>query len=105
MEIDEDLLSEDDWDEDTDMDPEAKKRKKRMGMIKQHLQLLAEDSYNFLRSEGNRGMGEWSVNYKELGKTMRTLELEKIVEERFESTGTRLLRIIRDKGKLDEKQV
>ena len=107
-EEDPDIISDEDiWDDDgdADMDPEAKKRKKRMEMIKQHLQLLAEDSFHFLRSEGNRGMGEWSVNYKELGKTMRSLEFEKIVEERFESVGTRLLRIIKDKGKLDEKQV
>ncbi|KAA8913219.1 RNA polymerase III subunit RPC82-domain-containing protein [Sphaerosporella brunnea] len=97
---------EDEWaEEDGDMDPDAAEKRKRMTLIKQHLMLLAEDSYRFLTNEGNRGMGEWSVNYKELGKTMRNLELEKIVEERFESTGTRLLRIIKDKGKLDEKQI
>ncbi|KAF8242287.1 hypothetical protein K440DRAFT_664871 [Wilcoxina mikolae CBS 423.85] len=97
----------DEWAEnnDEDMDPEAVKRKNRMKLIKQHLMLLAEDSFRFLQSEGNRGMGEWSVNYKELGKTMRSIELERVVEERFESVGTRLLRIIKDKGKLDEKQI
>jgi DNA-directed RNA polymerase III subunit RPC3 len=95
----------DEWAEEDDIDPEANRKKKRMKLIKQHLQLLAEDSYKFLHSEGNRGMGEWSVNYKELGKIMRDIELEKIVEERFEGVGTRLLRIIKDKGKLDEKQV
>lgn len=96
----------DEWaEDDEDMDPEAMQRRNRMKLIKQHLMLLAEDSIRFLRSEGNRGMGEWSVNYKELGKTLRSLELEKIVEERFEGVGTRLLRIIKDKGKLDEKQV
>jgi DNA-directed RNA polymerase III subunit RPC3 len=96
----------DEWEEGSgDIDPEAVKKKKRILLIKQHLQLLGEDTYGFLRSEGNRGMGEWSVNYKELGKVMRSLELEKIVEERFEGIGTRLLRIIKDRGKLDEKQV
>lgn len=97
---------EDEWAEvDEDMEPEALEKQKRIKLIKQHLLLLQEDSFKFLIGEGNRGMGEWSVNYKELGKTMRSIELEKIVEERFESTGTRLLRIIKDKGKLDEKQV
>ncbi|KAI5787118.1 RNA polymerase III subunit RPC82-domain-containing protein, partial [Geopyxis carbonaria] len=96
---------EDEWAEDTDMDPDARMKKKRLQTIKQHLQLLAEDSFKFLRNEGNRGAGEWSVNYKELGKRMRGLELEKVVDERFESVGTRLLRIIKDKGKLDEKQI
>ncbi|KAI5852298.1 RNA polymerase III subunit RPC82-domain-containing protein [Tricharina praecox] len=97
---------EDEWAEvDEDMEPEALEKQKRIKLIKQHLLLLQEDSFKFLIGEGNRGMGEWSVNYKELGKTMRSIELEKIVEERFESTGTRLLRIIKDKGKLDEKQI
>ena len=91
--------------EDDDMDSDAVEKKKRMKLIKQHLLLLAEDGYKFLTSESNKGMGEWTVNYKELGKIMRAIELEKIAEERFESTGTRLLRIIKDKGKLDEKQV
>lgn len=50
-------------------------------------------------------MGEWSVNYKELGKLMKQIEVEKVVEERFGSMGTRLLRIIKEKGRIDEKQV
>lgn len=97
---------EDEWaDADADMDLEAINKRNLTQLLKQHLQLLEEDSFKFLTGESNRGMGEWSVDYKELGKRMRGIELEKIVEERFESTGTRLLRIIKDKGKMDEKQV
>jgi DNA-directed RNA polymerase III subunit RPC3 len=88
-----------------ELDQEAKEGKKRMEIIKQHLQLLAEDSFKFVTLEGNRGMGEWSVNYKELGKSLRSLEVEKIVEERFKDVGLRLLRVLKDKGRLDEKQV
>lgn len=99
---------EDEWshdDNDADADPEASRKKKRMSMIKQHLELLAEDSFKFLRLESNRGMGEWSVDYKELGKLMKQIEVEKVVEERFGGMGTRLLRIIKEKGRVDEKQV
>lgn len=99
---------EDEWadhEEIDDADPEALKKKKRMAIIKQHLQLLAEDSFKFLKHESTRGMDEWSINYKELGKLIKQLEVEKVVEERFGSMGTRLLRIVKDKGKLDEKQV
>lgn len=99
---------EDEWadhEENDNADPEASKKKKRMTIIKQHLQLLAEDSFKFLKHESTRGMGEWSINYKELGKLIKQLEVEKVVEERFGSMGTRLLRIVKDKGKLDEKQV
>lgn len=97
---------EDEWaNNEDDADPEASRKKKRMSMIKQHLELLAEDSFKFIRLESNRGMGEWSVNYKELGKLMKQIEIEKVVEERFGSMGTRLLRIIKEKGRIDEKQV
>lgn len=105
---DDDDEEEDEWshdDNDAGADPEASRKKKRMSMIKQHLELLAEDSFKFLRLESNRGMGEWSVNYKELGKLMKQIEVEKVVEERFGGMGTRLLRIIKEKGRVDEKQV
>ncbi|KAL7267166.1 RNA polymerase III subunit C82 [Rhizina undulata] len=91
--------------EDFDVDPASLEKKKRMELLKQHLELLAEDSYKFLSLESNRGMGEWSVNYKELGKTMRSIAMENVVEERFGQEGTRILRILKNKGKLDEKQI
>ncbi|TGZ83086.1 hypothetical protein EX30DRAFT_317054 [Ascodesmis nigricans] len=92
-------------DSDDDMDPEVRKRKKRAGLLKKHLELLAADTYHFVKFEGKRGNGEWSIDYEELGKKLRGLEIEKIVEERYTSVGTRLLRILKDKGKLEEKQL
>lgn len=92
-------------DEEEGIDAENRRKKIRMELLKQHMQLLAEDSWKFVRLESNRGLGEWSVNYKELGKLMRHIELEKVVEETFGEMGLRLLRIIKDKGKLEEKQV
>ncbi|KAG0130216.1 RNA polymerase III subunit RPC82-domain-containing protein [Tuber indicum] len=92
-------------DDEEGIDAENRKKKIRMELLKQHMQLLAEDSWKFVRLESNRGLGEWSVNYKELGKLMRHIELEKVVEETFGEMGLRLLRIIKDKGKLEEKQI
>jgi len=92
-------------DEEEGIDAENRRKKIRMELLMQHMQLLAEDSWKFVRLESNRGLGEWSVNYKELGKLMRHIELEKVVEETFGEMGLRLLRIIKDKGKLEEKQV
>jgi len=92
-------------DEEEGIDAENRKKKIRMELLKQHMQLLAEDSWKFVQLESNRGLGEWSVNYKELGKLMRHIELEKVVEETFGEMGLRLLRIIKDKGKLEEKQI
>ncbi|RPA99946.1 hypothetical protein L873DRAFT_1843189 [Choiromyces venosus 120613-1] len=100
-----DLEELNDDDDEEGIDAENRKKKHRMELLKQHMQLLAEDSWKFVRLESNRGLGEWSVNYKELGKLMRHIELEKVVEETFGEMGLRLLRIIKDKGKLEEKQV
>jgi len=110
-------IDDDDEDEDEDedpdewaqneheMNPETAAKKRRMGIIKEHLDLLAQDSYHFVKSEGNRGLGEWSVDFGGLMKTIKQVEMEKVIEQRFGGVGLRLLRILQEKGKLDEKQV
>jgi len=96
----------DEWAQDEqELNPETAAKKRRMGIIKEHLDLLAQDPYHFVKSEGNRGLGEWSVSFGELMKTMKQAEMEKIIEQRFGGVGLRLLRILQEKGKLDEKQV
>ena len=87
------------------MDPEAIAKKKRMNLIKMHLEILAQDSYHFVNLEGTRALGEWSVDFAALTKTLKQVEFEKIIEQKFGGIATRLLRILQDKGKLDEKQV
>lgn len=97
-------VSSNDEDED-DLNPKAKLKKRRMVLLKQHLELLAQSSIKFVRLESTKGAGEWSVNFRELMNYMKQLELEKIVEERFGIKAIRLLRICDEKGKLEEKQV
>ena len=96
----------DEWAEDEqETNPETAAKKRHMGTIKEHLDLLAQDSYHFVKSEGNRGLGEWSVDFGGLMKTIKQVEMEKIIGQRFGGVGLRLLRILQEKGKLDEKQV
>ncbi|KAH0537160.1 hypothetical protein FGG08_006030 [Glutinoglossum americanum] len=85
--------------------PLARDQKNRMAEIKRHLQLLAEDSYHFVRLVGNRGLGEWTVDFEALTKILKQVELEGIITERFDGIATRLVRVLTEKGKLDEKQV
>lgn len=96
-----------DGDEDSDEDggADAATKRKKMTLIKEHLQLLAQGTIKFVNFESSKGMGEWSVNYKELARFLRQNEFEKIVYERFGPQSTRLIRIVDDKGKLDEKQL
>jgi DNA-directed RNA polymerase III subunit RPC3 len=105
LDSDDDDFEVSDDEDDDDVNPKAKLKRRRMAILKQHLELLAQSSIKFVRLESTKGAGEWSVNYKELMAYTRQLELEKIVEERFGIKAIRLLRICDEKGKLEEKQV
>lgn len=97
---------EDDMSDEDDADAaERRKRKKNLSLIKEHLELLSHSSIKFVKQEGTKGAGEWSVNFPELARFMRQYELEKVVDERFGKVAVRLVRILADKGKLDEKTV
>ncbi|KAI9730936.1 MAG: RNA polymerase III subunit C82 [Claussenomyces sp. TS43310] len=78
-------------------------RQNRMTHIKKHLQLLAEHSRHLLRRCGNNGLGEWTVDFEGTIEYMRETQLDNIIEQDFGNTGQRLARILRQKGKLDEK--
>lgn len=83
----------------------AEDRQNRMTQVRNHLQLLAEDSRKFLTKCGTRGFGEWKVDFAALAKHLKSVELGNIISQRFEPLGARLVRILKDKGKLDEKQL
>ncbi|KAK6341040.1 RNA polymerase III subunit C82 [Orbilia brochopaga] len=87
-----------------DLSSAAAEKKEQLQNIRKHLALLAEDNNAFVtKQEGSMQYGGWTVDTDRLCKLMRTRELEQIVEERFGSLATRLVRIIKDKGKMDEK--
>ncbi|TAQ85151.1 hypothetical protein B7494_g6523 [Chlorociboria aeruginascens] len=77
----------------------------RISQLKSHLMLLAGDDWKFLEKCGNDQHGQWKINFKELIEKVQHKELDAIVYENFGQTGHRLARIMRDKGKLDEKQL
>ncbi|KAI9662185.1 MAG: RNA polymerase III subunit C82 [Trizodia sp. TS-e1964] len=99
-----DYISEDDFVNGTDGHSKADK-KNRMASIKSHLQLLAESSWHFLRLVGSRGLGDWAVDFSSLTKRLKQQSLEDIITQRFNSDACRLVRILNEKGKLDEKQI
>ncbi|KAK6351123.1 RNA polymerase III subunit C82 [Orbilia javanica] len=107
----------DDYDLDADLDDNdvgmngthelssaAQEKKEQLQNIRKHLMLLAEDPNQFVtKQEGSMQYGGWSVDTQRLCEALRIRELEQIVEERFGGIATRLVRIIKDKGKMDEK--
>lgn len=76
-------------------------------LIRQNLLLLAEHPYRFVRHI--RRMANqpesWSVSFASLSRQLRLIELENIITSRYTTDGLRIVRILQDKGKLDEKAI
>ncbi|KAI1493034.1 RNA polymerase III subunit RPC82 [Biscogniauxia mediterranea] len=79
---------------------EASSRLQRLRHMRQHLLILAESKQGFLRHCGN---DEWTVDFSPLLQHLRYLELDTMIEETFGRQGLRLTRILREKGKIDDK--
>lgn len=93
---------------DEDFDPNEQgslQNGDRIKMVNRFCELFAMDSLKFLRKIGTRSMGEWQVDYSALSQTLRQLEIESMVQQKFGDLAPRLLRIVKDKIKVDEKQL
>ncbi|KAI0182137.1 RNA polymerase III subunit RPC82-domain-containing protein [Hypoxylon sp. FL1284] len=75
----------------------------RLHQMRQHLLVLAESKQGFVRHCGAHDFGEWTVDFEPLMQHLRFAELDTIIENRFGRQGLRLTRILREKGKLDDK--
>lgn len=78
-------------------------KESRLELMRNHLLLLAESKHRFLRHCGNHGRGQWTVDFDVLLDRLRESELDAYIEQSFGRHGLRLTRILREKGKLDEK--
>lgn len=76
-------------------------KRTRMEQVKQHLLLLATDKRHFLTPSRNA----WTVEFELFGEHLRDQEVDNVVFAKFQEKGARLVRVLREKGKLDEKQI
>lgn len=88
-----------------DVDDAAAVRAQRMRHMRQHLLLLAESKQGFLRHSGGENRGEWTVDFEHLMAHLRLMELDILIEQSFGRKGLRLVRVLREKGKLDDKNL
>lgn len=77
----------------------------RLDQMRQHLLLLKESKHRFIRHCGTQGRGQWTVDFDQLMKRLREMDLDAIIGQAFDRHGLRLTRILREKGKLDEKML
>lgn len=75
----------------------------RLHQMRQHLLILADSKQGFVRHCGGRDFGEWTVDFEPLMQHLKFVELDTMIENRFGRHGLRLTRILREKGKIDDK--
>lgn len=81
-------------------DDSAAPKETRVDQMRQHLLLLCESKLQFVR---HCGRGRWTVDFEPLIQRLREAELDVVIERTAGRQGLRLVRILRQKGKLDEK--
>ena len=72
----------------------------RQQQMRQHLLLLCESRYGFVR---HCGRGLWTVDFGLLLRRIQETELDNVIERKVGRPGVRLARVLRRHGKLDEK--
>ncbi|AOW06863.1 RNA polymerase III subunit C3 [Yarrowia lipolytica] len=71
--------------------------------VSKQMQILAASPLKFVQSVGTKGGGEWYVNFKEATECLRGARYEQIIQWKYGRVAKRLLRAVKDKGKVDEK--
>ena len=70
-----------------------------------HFRILAQKPHCFVRQVKGRRYGEWTVDFRRLVNRHKQTELENIILMKFGDIALRLMRILSEKGKLDERQI
>ena len=98
-------IKREDEDEDEDEDVNGDDDHSRDNDVRQHLLLLADEPYHFIHREMRENQVRWEVEFGDLSRQLRDIELEKITMDRFGLLGVRITRILMRMGRLDEKQI
>lgn len=94
---------ENEYNEDAyDLENDTNNKKMTFSDVAKHLELLANSPLKLLVKAGNRGGGEWFVPFAELRETLKRVSYEQMVENRYGPLALRVLRIIKDKGMVND---
>ncbi|EME86548.1 uncharacterized protein MYCFIDRAFT_43158, partial [Pseudocercospora fijiensis CIRAD86] len=85
---------------------DSKKPKKlKLALIEEHLKLLHEHPKTFCVPTRGSGGGEWRVHFSALTENLIQANVDMTVMARFGKVHARFVRLLRERGRLDEKQV
>ncbi|KAI5292917.1 RNA polymerase III subunit C82 [Ascosphaera acerosa] len=88
-----------------DADADELPSRVRARNVEKHLSFLAQEPWLFTTRNLSSGILSYAVEFRRLARALRHLEIERLVYSQFGSIGVRLLRILAEKGKLDEKRL
>ncbi|KAI8367764.1 RNA polymerase III subunit RPC82-domain-containing protein [Blakeslea trispora] len=84
---------------------EPKKGPSLQEIVRGYITLLKTDAAGFVKAKDERGANQFSVNFEKLRFTMKRKMIEGLVRERYGVATCRIMRILIERGKLDESQV
>lgn len=80
-------------------------RNKRLTLVEEHLKLLEEHQKGFCKRAGGAGRGEWRVHFSTLTDLLVQTTIDSTILTRFGKVHALLVRMLRDKGRLAEKEI
>ncbi|KAJ2888966.1 RNA polymerase III subunit C82 [Coemansia asiatica] len=69
------------------------------------LEVIHKDSSGIITKVEERGAGQYRVNFERAAAILRDNALDSLIQEKFGALNARIVRVLRDKQKLDEKTV
>ncbi|KAI9491779.1 RNA polymerase III subunit RPC82-domain-containing protein [Zychaea mexicana] len=84
---------------------EPNKKPSLQEVVRAYIMLLKTDQAGFIKSKDEMGANQFSVNFAKLRETMKRRVFEGILREKYGVATCRIVRILIEKGKLDESQV
>ena len=86
------------------VDPNSLTLDDRTKIIDKHIQLLSDDPFHFVTWHSRAGYSQWRVEFDEIPKAIIQHEIENTIAARKGALGVKLVRALKKKGKLDERQ-
>ncbi|KAK4542704.1 hypothetical protein LTR36_006276 [Oleoguttula mirabilis] len=80
-------------------------RANRLSSIEAHLALLEEHTKRYCKRVRAHGSSEWRVDFPALTATLVEAEVDTTIQARYGKLALRVARMLRERGKLEEKQV
>ncbi|OZJ05024.1 hypothetical protein BZG36_02143 [Bifiguratus adelaidae] len=86
-----------------DMDDEEGPSKQQLTQM--FLEIMTKDQIGFVAKKDDRGHGEYVIQFAKIRDELKKRVFFEVLQEQFGSLSVRLVRILMEKGKLDEKMI